>query len=149
MDRGAWQATVHWVTESGMTERLSLIHCSEHHPTGWSFFGSLAHSICKCQQWPRPSSAQLLGKTVARDGPLWTSIRQDQGGLERYDTLGFVQLNLGLPRGWTHPCERAWDCGSVSTRVFFSTFSKPRPRWLRVLVWFSPLPLKAGRSAWV
>ena len=34
MDRGAWQATVHWVTESGMTERLSLIHCSEHHPTG-------------------------------------------------------------------------------------------------------------------
>ena len=43
---------------------------------------------------------------MARDGPPWTSIRQDQGGLERYDTLGFVQLNLGLPRGWTHPCEQ-------------------------------------------
>ena len=66
----------------------------------------MAHSICKCQQWLRPSSAQLLGKTMARDGPPWTSIRQDQGGLERYDTLGFVQLNLGLPRGWTHPCEQ-------------------------------------------
>ena len=26
MDRGAWQSTVHWVAESGMTERITHMH---------------------------------------------------------------------------------------------------------------------------
>ena len=46
---------------------------------------------------------------MARGGPPWTSVRQVQRGPERYDALGFTQLNLGLPRGWTvctPPCEQ-------------------------------------------
>lgn len=45
---------------------------------------------------------------------------------------------------WTGP-----ESGSVSVRVFFSALSKPLPRWLRVLVCFSSLLLKAKRSVWV